>query len=189
MSKKLLGGGIGLLVLGVILILVVQFALMPSTTDWEEASGEMEEADVGEEKWIEGEITSKEMEDGDYNYTLDDTEPSIWSTEDIGDEGDEVQLNVEKREDFLGNEFIEATQYVEGYPPLFFIGIVVAVIGVILAAVGYIKKNGEEEEFSSGEGREPKVESRETPPPPEEEEVPPPPEENDSEVPPPPGSS
>jgi len=144
--------------IGVILILVVQFALMPSTTDWEEASDEMENAEEGETMWIEGEITSKEEIGEDhqsYEYRLDDIdEPAISYIGDLGDEGDTVRLKVERTE--LG---IRVKQEASSYPILFYIGIAVVVIGGCIVGGSYLKRRKKEKSSAS-----PSVDEQKEPP-------------------------
>lgn len=140
----MLGGGIVLLVVGLLFIGIVQFMIMPSPTSWENASEDMKDADVGETMWIEGEITFEEEEGSGYNYTFDDVDQPIKSTEDLGDEGDVVTVEVKKSESTFGGEYIRVNRIATGYPPLFYIGIGLAIIGGILIAVTYFKSGKED---------------------------------------------
>lgn len=186
MGKKLLGGGIAVLVIGLIFVLLVQFVIMPSFTGWNSASDEIQTASEGETMWVEGKITSKNETSGFgqtyYEYKLENVDdPTILSTEDIGSKGDNVKVEVEKTS--VG---VEARRVAER-PPLFYIGIVMAIIGGAMIAYWYYK-SGEEEgtpETPTQGGAE------KTPPPPADSpsEEPPEPEQVDKETPPPEDSS
>lgn len=152
MSKKLLIGGVVLLVIGILFVVLVQFVIMPSSTGWKDASSEMESASVDSKMWVNGEITSEDettiFGQSAYSYELENVDdPTIVSTIDLGDKGDSVTVEIEKTSESTYEVRRQAST-----PPLFWIGIVLAIIGAVLAAVGYIK--GGKEELPSSEGPE-----------------------------------
>ncbi|MEF8832970.1 MAG: hypothetical protein V5A66_05585 [Candidatus Thermoplasmatota archaeon] len=158
MSKKMIGGGITLLIVGLIFIVVVQFMIMPSPTGWEDASEDMKTADVGESMWIEGEITSEEEGISSYSYTIDDVDEPVKSSEDLGEEGEEITVKVKKKENSLNGEYIEVRKIATGYPSLFYLGIGLALIGGVLLALTYFRGDKEDSEQEDIEEETPPLE-------------------------------
>ncbi len=144
MNKKILTGGAVLLILGLVFVVLVQFVMMPSGTDWKTASSELENSDVGTSMWVTGEITNEgqiSMLGMDiYTYQLENVDrPTILSSIDIGNVGDNVLIEVEKTSEGTYEISKQAKT-----PPIFYIGILLAVIGAILILVAYLKGRKEE---------------------------------------------
>ena len=144
MNKKIFAGGVILLILGVLFVVLVQFVLMPTGTEWTTASSELENSDVNTAIWVTGKITSEDQVNilgmQEYAYKLDNVDhPTIYSSVDIGNVGDNVLINVKKTSAVTYEVSAQAKT-----PPIFYIGILLLIVGIILAILGYLKGRKEE---------------------------------------------
>jgi len=102
---------------------------------------------VGDTVIIEGEITDEEKMDllgmTLYAYELDNSDYGVFASGDIGNKGDDVCVKVELTE--MGLEVKEEL----GTPPIFYIGIVLAIIGLILLIIGLILKGKKAKEAAA----------------------------------------
>ncbi|MFW5907264.1 MAG: hypothetical protein ACOC55_04020 [Candidatus Natronoplasma sp.] len=130
--------------------------------DYNDEEAEFESYDEGDTVTVTGEVTNKTKTDwveGEvYAYELDDTDFGFISSEDIADEGDTVTVNLEcQEESIMGSsfEYMEAKS-VQKIPLMGILGIVIAIVGGIIAVVGFIKGNGEEEQapYQTGGARQ-----------------------------------
>lgn len=140
-------GGKGLMIVGVILlivgILIAIVGMMPMMTAEKAADIKDKDYEEGDQVTVSGEITNKsEIPTIDaYMFVLDE-EIGFISSEDIGNEGDNIIVNCEVTEmDFgLGNQKILEAKSVANPWPLMIVGIILLVVGILLMVVGIKKK-------------------------------------------------
>ncbi|MBS3816780.1 MAG: hypothetical protein KGY76_04365 [Candidatus Thermoplasmatota archaeon] len=121
-------------------------------SDYNSDEGDYESYDKGDTVTVTGEITNESETNffGEtmYTYEMGDTDWGFVSGEDLGDEGDTITVTLEcKEESVMGSsvEYMEAKS-VQTIPLMGILGIVIAIAGGIIAAVGFIKGNGEEDQ-------------------------------------------
>jgi len=134
MNMKKVIGGVVCLVIGVLLLAVgyVNFESINVLADDYDGTN-FGTYDVGDEIFIEGKITD-EQSGIIYTYQLDDVDFDILSTQDLGGDGDTVKIMIEIT-DFGGSETPEV-RAIARTPPIFYIGIILLIVGVLIAVLG-----------------------------------------------------
>ena len=122
--------------------------------NYDSYDGNFRSYDKGDRLIIEGKITNEGVDEFDgssiYSYELDNEEKmGIISGEDLGDKGDEICVEVEVVTmdfGFLGEsaEFLEVKEILSSPPPLFYIGLVAGILGLLFLIIGLVASGSKE---------------------------------------------
>lgn len=153
MNKKIAIIGVVILVFGFILTGVGYTGIMNESMrdladDYNQ--NQFESYDEGDTVTVTGEITDEEGGSfyglQGYRYEIDDVDqPGFLVGNDIGDEGDRITVTLKVNE-YNGVEVLEAQTYSNPTwrAPISLLGLVLLIIGVIIAIVGFVKSGKEE---------------------------------------------